>query len=263
VTPAPRTLQERIDAHGIAVCLCLTQARTVDYPIMAGAIGFDAIYVDLEHTATSLETTSMLCAAAIGADVFPMVRVPSHDHQYLTRVIDTGAMGVIAPHVDTRKQAELLVEACRFPPVGHRSIVGPNPATGYAALSQADTVELLERQTVVCAMVETPEAIEHVGEIASVPGLDMVLVGPHDLTAEMGILGRFRDPRFLDAVTETARACSAHGKILGIAGIAELDLLSDFVGLGVRFVSAGTDTGFFTQAARARVAELRSLRDIP
>ena len=255
----PRTLQERIDEHAVALCLCLTQARTVDYPMMAAAIGFDAIYVDLEHTATSLETASMLCAAAIGADVFPMVRVPAHDHQYLTRVMDTGAMGVIVPHVDTRKQAELVVEACRFPPVGHRSIVGPSPATAYAALSQPETVELLERQTVVCAMVETPEAIEHVDEIASVPGLDMVLVGPHDLTAEMGILGQFRDERFLEAVAATARACATHGTILGIAGIAELDLLAELVALGVRFVSAGTDTGFFTQAARARVTELRTL----
>ena len=80
----PRALHDKLEAGGLVLCLSLTQARTVDYPMMAAAAGFDAIYVDLEHTATSLETTSMLCAAAIGADLFPMVRVPSHDHQYLT-----------------------------------------------------------------------------------------------------------------------------------------------------------------------------------
>jgi 2-keto-3-deoxy-L-rhamnonate aldolase RhmA len=201
----------------------------------------------------------MLCTAAIGFGLTPFVRVPSHDHQYMTRVIDTGAMGVIVPHVDTRAQAEHIVETCKFPPVGRRSIIGPNPVTRYLPMSPTEIVETLNRQTILTAMVETPEAIGRIDEIASVVGLDMILVGPHDLTAEMGILGQFRHERFREAIEVVARACREHGKILGIAGIREADLLAEYVALGLRFINAGNDVGFLMEAARARSAELRGI----
>jgi 2-keto-3-deoxy-L-rhamnonate aldolase RhmA len=254
------SLKQKCEANQLVLCLALTQARTVDIPMMAAACGFDAIYVDLEHTAASLETSSMLCAAALGFGLFPLVRVPSHDHQYMTRVIDTGALGVIVPHVNTREQARHIVDTCRFPPVGRRSIVGPNPATRYQPMKPTEVVEYLDRNTLLAAMLETPQAIENADAIAAVPGLDMILIGTHDLTAEMGILAQFRDPRFSQAMQTAAKACRAHGKILGVAGIRDLELLAELVALGVRFVSAGTDAGFFVEAAQAQVSRLRSIR---
>ena len=255
----PRTLKQRLAADELVLCLALSQARTVDIPMMAAACGFDAIYVDLEHTATSLETTSMLCAAAIGCGLFPLVRVPSHDHQYMTRVIDTGALGVIVPHVNTREQAQHIVDTCRFPPIGHRSIVGPNPATGYRSMKPTEIVEYLDRYTILAAMLETPEAIDNADAIAKLSGLDMILIGTHDLTAEMGILGQFRHARFTDAMATAARAARAHGKIMGVAGIKDLELLAELVALGVRFISAGNDAGFFMEAAQAQAARLRAI----
>jgi 2-keto-3-deoxy-L-rhamnonate aldolase RhmA len=254
-----RTLGERVDAGELVLCLALVQARTPDIPMMAAACGFDAIYVDLEHTAASLETASMLCSAALGSGLFPLVRVPSHDHQYMTRAIDTGALGVIVPHVNTPAQARQIVDTCRFPPVGHRSIVGPNPATGYRPMKPTEVVEYLDRHTVLAAMLETPEAIASADAIAAVPGLDMLLIGTHDLTMEMGILGQFRHPRFAEAMLAAAAACRAHGKIMGVAGIRDLELLGELVAQGVRFISAGTDSGFFMEAASAHAARLRGI----
>ncbi len=252
-------MRQKLDANELILCLCISQARTVDIPMMAAACGFDAIYVDLEHTATSLETTSMLCAAAVGFGLIPMVRVPSHDHQYMTRVIDTGAMGVIVPHVDTREQAEHIVDTCKFPPIGHRSISGPNPVTRYRPMSVSENVEYLNQQTILTAMLETPEAIEQADAIASVPGLDMILIGTHDLTAEMGILGQFGHESFARAMETAAAACKKHGVVMGIAGIKDLELIADLVAQGVRFISAGTDAGFFMEAAQARAGKLRSI----
>jgi 4-hydroxy-2-oxoheptanedioate aldolase len=253
------SMRERLDAGQLVLCMALAQARTADIPMMAAASGFDAVYVDLEHTATSLETTALLCAGAIGAGITPLLRVPAHDHQYLTRALDVGAMGVIVPHVESRAEAEAIVDACRFPPRGHRSVSGPNPANRYRAMAQQELLDLFDRQTVVAVMLETPAAVERADEIASVPGLDMVMVGPHDLTAEMGILGQFRDETFLDAVRTVAKACRAHETIFGIAGIRDLELLGELVDLGLRFVSAGTDAGFMTEAATAHAARLRTI----
>ena len=253
------SMRERIEAGELVLCMALTQARTADIPMMAAASGFDAVYVDLEHTAISFETTALLCAGAIGAGITPLVRVPSHEHQYLTRALDIGAMGVIVPHVETRAEAEAIVAACRFPPRGRRSVSGPNPASRYQPMAQQELLELFDRQTLVAVMLETPAAIARADEIASVAGVDMVMIGPHDLTAEMGILGQFRDEAFLDAVRTVAKACRAHDTIFGIAGIRDLDLLAEFVELGLRFVSAGTDAGFMVEAAGAHAARLRAI----
>ena len=253
------SLRERIDAGELVLCLALAQARTADIPMIAAASGFDAVYIDLEHTATSLETTSLLCAAAIGAGITPLVRVPAHDHQYLTRSLDVGALGVIVPHVESREEAEQVVDACRFPPRGHRSVAGPNPANRYRAMPQRELLDAFDEQTVVAVMLETPDAVGRADEIASVTGVDMVMLGPHDLTAEMGILGQFRDEAFLDAVRTVAKACRAHDTIFGIAGIRDIELLTEFVELGLRFVSAGTDVGFMTEAATAHAARLRTI----
>jgi 2-keto-3-deoxy-L-rhamnonate aldolase RhmA len=108
-------------------------------------------------------------------------------------------------------------------------------------------------------MLETPAAVAGAAEIASVPGVEMVMLGPHDLTAEMGILGDFDDPAFLDAARTVAKACREHDVIFGIAGIREQALLTELVGLGLRFVSAGTDVGFLAEAAGAQVQRLRTI----
>ena len=254
-----RSLKQKADAGELVLCLALVQARTPEIPIMAAACGFDAVYVDLEHTPASLETASLLCSAALGAGLVPLVRVPSHDPQYMTRVLDMGALGVIVPHVNTPAEAQRIVDTCRFPPVGHRSIGGPNPATGYRPLKPTELMERLERDTLLCVMLETPEAIANADAIAAVEGIDMCLVGTHDLTAEMGILGQFRHPLFAEAMAAAAAACRKRGKMLGVAGIRDLELLRELVAQGLRFISAGTDAGFFMEAATAHAAKLRVL----
>ncbi len=253
------SLRARIDDGQLVLCMALTQARTADIPWLAAAAGYDAVYVDLEHTATSFETTSLLCSAAIGAGITPLVRVPSHDHQYLTRSLDIGAMGVIVPHVDTVDEAERIADACRFPPRGHRSVAGPNAANRFQPMPQRELLDLFDAQTTVAVMLETPDAIANADAIASIDGVDMVMVGPHDLSAEMGVLGQFRDDALLDALRTVAQACRAHDTVFGIAGIRDLELLTELVELGLRFVSAGTDAGFLSEAAGAHATRLRAI----
>ena len=255
----PREVTRKLDPSQLTLCLCLTQARTADYPLMAAACGFDAVYVDLEHTVTSLETASMLCISASSAGLIPFVRVASLAPEPMIRALDTGAHGIIVPHVDTAAQARQVVDICRFAPVGRRSVIGPNPVNRYNAEPITSVVAFCENLTIVAVMLESALAIENADEIAAVPGVDMLLLGAYDLSEEMGMLGSFADPRFKAAVSRAAAACHAHGKTLGIAGIADAQLLSEFVAAGVRFVSAGTETGFFMEAARARQKTLRTI----
>lgn len=254
-----RPLRDALRGDGIVLCLALMNARTPDVPAIAAACGYDAVYVDLEHTSTSLDTAAMLCASALGAGISGLVRVPSQDPSVIARVLDNGAVGIIVPHVNSEDEAAAVVDAARFPPVGHRSISGPNPVSGYEPLPATELTEHLERQTVVAVMIETPEAVAASDAIAAVAGVDIILVGPSDLTAEMGIHGQYENAHFHRAVESVAAACRAHGVALGVAGIKSVDLLNRFVGLGLRFISAGTDVGMMTEAATTRARALREL----
>ncbi|ETZ32422.1 aldolase [Mycobacterium intracellulare subsp. chimaera] len=258
--PMTTALRDTLRAEALVLCLALLHARTPDVPAIAAACGYDAVYVDLEHTSTSLDTAQMLCASALGAGISGLVRVPSNDPSVIARVLDGGAVGVIVPHINSKKEAERVVQAARFPPIGNRSISGPNAVSGYAPRTAPQLVELLEGRTVVAVMIETPEAVEAADSIAAVDGVDMILIGPSDLTAEMGIHGQYENDHFHSAVESVAAACRSHGVALGIAGIKSVDLLNRFVGLGLRFISAGTDVGMMTEAASARAQALRGLQ---
>jgi len=253
------SLRQALRGDGLVLCLALMNARTPEVPAIAAAAGYDAIYVDLEHTSTSLETAAMLCASAIGVGISPLVRVPSQDHSVIARVLDSGAVGIIVPHVNSASEARAVVDAARFPPVGHRSIAGPNAVSGYIPMPATELTAVLESRTVVAVMIETPEAVVAAGTIAAVEGIDVLLLGPSDLTAEMGIHGDYENEHFHNAVKSVAAACRDHGVALGVAGIKSVDLLRRFVDLGLRFISAGTDIGMMTDAATARATALREL----
>ena len=120
-----RSLREALRGDRLVLCLALLNSRTPDVPAIAAACGYDAVYVDLEHTSTSLETAAMLCASAAGAGIAGMVRVPSQDPSTIARALDNGATGIIVPHINSKAEAEAAVDAARFPPIGHRSIRAP------------------------------------------------------------------------------------------------------------------------------------------
>src|SRR5579884_1647444 len=123
-----KSMKEKLAAGELVLCLNLRLARSVDVAMVAKAGGYDALYVDMQHAPYSIETTATICAAALGIGITPLVRVPNHDAQWMSRVLDGGAQGVILPDVNTRAEAEAIVGACRFPPLGRRSVMGLGPA---------------------------------------------------------------------------------------------------------------------------------------
>ena len=125
------SMKRKLAAGELVLCMNLRLARSVDIAMVAKAGGYDALYVDMEHSPYSIETTSTICAAALGIGITPLVRVPSHDAHWSSRVLDGGAQGVIVPHVDNPAEAEAVVRDCGFPPLGRRSVMGLGPALGY------------------------------------------------------------------------------------------------------------------------------------
>src|SRR5437667_3536305 len=108
-------MKQKLAAGELVLCMNLRLARTVDMAMVAKAGGYDGLYVDMEHSPYSIDTAATICAAALGIGITPLVRVPSHDAHWSSRVLDGGAQGVIVPHVNNRTEAEAVVRNCRFP----------------------------------------------------------------------------------------------------------------------------------------------------
>ncbi len=250
-------LRERLAAGEVALCMRTIFSRTPEVAFMAEAAGFDALYMDLEHSTATLAETGQVCATATAIGLAALVRVPAPDDPSMTKLLDAGACGIIAPHVDTADQARGVVDACKFAPLGRRSASGPAFQFGYAGLPLAEQARRVNEATTVVVMLETAAAVANAAEIAAVPGVDMLLIGTNDLGLDLGLPGDYAAAPIEAAYRSVGEACRAHGKVLGIAGIGDPALLERYVALGARFISAGTDAGFLLGAMRGRVAELR------
>jgi 2-keto-3-deoxy-L-rhamnonate aldolase RhmA len=167
---------------------------------------------------------------------------------------------VIAPHVRSADEARAVVRAARFPPLGERSANAGLPHLQYRSFPASEANPVLNAATLVVVMMETAEALEHVEEIAAVEGVDMMLIGTNDLTAEWGIPGRYDDPRVAAAYERTIKACRGHGKHVGVGGLAmRPDLVERFVQMGARYVSTGTDLGFLVAACTAKAQAVAAI----
>ena len=154
-----------------------------------------------------------------------------------------------------------MVESCRYPPHGHRSASGSGPALGCATRSQGEVSSYLNEQTLLIAMIETPEAIENADAIAAVEGIDMLHIRSSDLSTEMGIPGLYKHTRMRQAYEATARAARAHGKSMGVGGVREdFEFQIWLMQLGMRYLTGGSDVGYILSAGRADVRRLREVR---
>lgn len=252
--------KQKLTAGELVLFMGVNQMRTPNIAMIAASCGFDGVYIDLEHNPTSLETAAAICVAALGLGITPIARVSSRDPHDATRILDCGAQGVMVPHVSTVAEAEAVVESCRFPPSGHRSASGSGPALGYAARSQGEINAYLNEQTLLIAMLETPEAIANADAIAAVDGIDILHIGSTDLSTEMGIPGQYQHPRMREAFEATAAAARAHGKWMGVGGVREdLEFQAWLVQLGMRYLTGGSDVGYILSAGRADVRRIREL----
>jgi 2-keto-3-deoxy-L-rhamnonate aldolase RhmA len=256
----PNHTKQQLEAGQLALGMGMRAMRTVDTGMIAKNCGFDWLFIDMEHSAMDVDLASQVAIAALPMGITPIVRVPGKEHHHASRLLDSGAQGIVVPHVDTVEEAQRVVAHCKYPPVGHRSVVGALPQFGYQAMSVGESTRIANAETLVIVMVETPKAIENADAIAAVPGIDVVLIGTNDLCAEMGIPGQFADPKVEEAYRKVIAACKKHGKHPGMGGVYDQQLLDKYIGYGMRFILSGGDLSFLMAGAKSRAAFLRSVK---
>lgn len=248
-----KVLRDELSRGGCAIGSLVTLADPLVIEIF-GAVGFDFLVVDAEHSAQpSLGIRTMLQAAG-GSSVVVIVRPRTLDPALIAHYLDLGAGGILAPFVETADDAARLVAACRYPRQGQRGF-GPRRASSFGL--RTDQYMADANDAILClGIIESVRGAEHADSIVSQEGLDGVVIGPMDLTLDLGILGELEHPRYLEAVAAIQAACKRHDKLLGI-GCSGLEHAVESKTKGYSLLIATADDNALRDGAAQVVSALR------
>jgi 2-keto-3-deoxy-L-rhamnonate aldolase RhmA len=210
-------------------------------------LGFEWVMIDTEHSPINPETLAAIVAVFAGSGPVPLVRVGDVDQYLVKQALDAGAHGVLAPLVSTAEDARTLVRYAKYPPEGVRGAAAA--AASRYGLELKSYLREANGRTVVGVQIETRAALEHLDAIASVDGVDLLFVGPQDLTLSLGLGDDRSNPRVRDAMRDVVAACERHGKTPGTLVI-DPEEKRVALELGFRFVSLAADLRFLIQGAK-------------
>ncbi|MFC8045348.1 HpcH/HpaI aldolase/citrate lyase family protein [Nocardia sp. NPDC057353] len=254
----PNTVLDVLRRGELATALSVRLARTPEIVMLARAAGFDAIFVDLEHSTISDDATAQINLTALTAGITPLVHVRSAYSENIGATLDGGALGIIVPHVDSAQDATAAVCAARYAPRGERGISSALPFFDYRTVPTATATAAVDAATLVIAMIESQTALDNIDEIAAVDGIDILLVGANDLTNDIGIAGEYASEKAWAAYQRVIGAAETAGKFAGIGGVpVDGGVLRDIIQAGMRFVSAGPEIRHLGRAITAWNDEVR------
>ncbi len=257
--PVTNPVKSQIASGNLALGLGVRLFRDVEIVGLAVEAGYDWLFIDLEHGSISLEAVSRISNTALLANCAPIVRVPKLDFSTASRALDGGALGVIFPHVTTADEARSIVDHVRFPPLGRRSFAARQPIVGFAARSAHEIMPAIDAQILVFAMIESGEGVENAGEIAAVPGIDVLFIGANDLAIDLGIADQFDAPRFQSAVDQIVEAGRKAGKAVGIGGIRAGDYMQSLLQAGVSIILGDMEASLIVASGHAQTSGLRAM----
>lgn len=221
-----------------------------------GCAGFDFLVVDMEHT--PLDTAEMIdtLRALAGTPAPAVVRMPWNDMVMVKRALDGGAQTVMLPFVQDAAEAKRAVSYTRYPPEGIRGVAGLHRASRYSTVP--NYLQNANSEICVIVQIETLQSLERLPEIAAVPGVDSIFIGPSDLAASMGMLGDIANPAVQEKLKLGAAMCRDLGKPCGIIG-ANPDFVAKFADYGYSWIAIGSDMAFMIGRAQEWLAKARAL----
>ncbi|HET8786750.1 MAG TPA: aldolase/citrate lyase family protein [Candidatus Limnocylindrales bacterium] len=220
---------------------------------LCGQAGFDWTVLDLEHgAATEADLLGLLYAAA-ATPMAAIVRPQSAERLRVGRALDLGAEGVMLPQLKSIDEVREAVSFLRYPPVGQRGVALRTRGAGMGALGHADVSRVVNERIVGIVQIENGGTVADADAIAALDEVDVLFVGPADLSHSLGIPGRFDEPRFQDSLRTVVDACRAHGKAAGIL-IYDTAGLPPLVEMGFTFIGLGSEGSFVSSGALAMLA---------
>ncbi|MCC6176974.1 MAG: 2-dehydro-3-deoxyglucarate aldolase [Chloroflexi bacterium] len=252
-------VKQRIRNGEPTIGIWLSLASVIAAERMAVA-GFDWLTIDLEHAPTNWETALAMVAVVGGHGVAPLIRIPSATDENIKRALDLGAMGIIAPMIQSPEQARSVVASCKYPPAGIRSLAGGRNDAAWD--TDASTYFARASDSIfVCIQIESVPAVERVDDILAVPGIDCAFIGPQDLCGALGLPPMLDnpDPRFEEAVQKVLASAKKHnvgcGLMVGSAATAR-----QRHDQGFSMIALGAEVRLLSMAATQAVKEIKAGR---
>jgi 2-keto-3-deoxy-L-rhamnonate aldolase RhmA len=248
-------LREAIRDSTVTFGTWVTIAST-DIPDILEEIGFDWLVFDTEHGPLTQHDVSSMVQVIDFERICPIVRVGAVDMYYSKSYLDMGAHGILFPLVNSKKEAENAVSYCKYPPKGVRG-VAPRKASSYG-LRFSEYIRDANKTTVVAVQIETKEALKNLEEIASVEGVDILFVGPTDLTMSLGLFENRSSSKVIESMKSVVNVCEKAGKIPGVLALDEKELERE-IKLGFKFIGLSSDFRFLLNGARLLLEKARKL----
>jgi len=223
---------------------------------IAGKAGFDFVIIDMEHGPVSVETAQNLIRAADLVDITPIIRVTENEPGFILRALDIGAGGVEVPQIGTKEDALRLVRSAKFAPRGSRGVCRFVRAADYSASDRYKYFEEANKETITVPHIEGTKGISNLKEILSVEGLDIVFVGPYDLSQSLNIPGQVEDSRVVEKMREVVNMCKKSRLAVGTF-VDDFKAAKKWIAQGVQYISFSVDVGIFYEACRSIVRELK------
>jgi 2-keto-3-deoxy-L-rhamnonate aldolase RhmA len=242
VNPVKQKLQQ-----GQPVVAATITVPSVEVAAHAANMGFDFLWVEMEHSPITLETLRNIVHATRALPAMTFARVPVNELWTAKRVLDAGVSGVIFPFSSTPELVQQAAAACRYPPLGRRGS-GANLAT-FTWPDGARYHDSADENVMVITIVEEARAVDRIDEIAATPGVDALFIGTSDLSFSLGLRGDQNHPELLEAIAKVVEAGKRHGKILGRPGITP-EKIEEYQKQGFLLFQAPTDIGFMAAGAR-------------
>ena len=221
-----------------------------------GCVGFDFLVVDMEHTPIDTPQMIGILQAIAGTPAQPIVRPPWNDMVMVKRAMDAGAQSLLFPFVQSAEEAKRAVASTRYPPDGLRGVAGTHRGSRYGTVP--DYLKRANEEICVIVQIETLAALAKLEEIAAVPGVDSIFLGPGDLSASMGFIGDIGNPAVQEKLKGAAQACKRLNKPTGIIGM-NPDMAGRFVEYGFTWVAVGSDLGYVVSRGQEYLARMRGL----
>jgi 2-dehydro-3-deoxyglucarate aldolase/4-hydroxy-2-oxoheptanedioate aldolase len=250
-------MRARAELGEIQIGTWITMIRTPGILTLLQAAGLDFARIDMEHGAFSIETVADMAALARALDFPLVVRPPDGSREWITRLLDAGVPNLHVPQVDTPEQAVRIARAARYAPLGERGMYGFGPHTGYRPRPITEHTVSTNAQVHVTVMLETRRAFECLDEIAAVPGIDALTLGPSDLAQDLGVLGTPAQRGVIDEhrrrLVDSARR---HGK--GVAMLTDtVESVREMITLGVTLINYASDAAVLRAGYASLVAAIR------
>lgn len=248
-TPDPaweNPVRQRLQAGDPVFGVTIT-TNNLETTARLAAAGFDFLWIEMEHSPVTLETLRAMVLATRGLPAVPFARVPVNALWTAKRVLDMGVLGVAFPFTSTPELAAQAVAACRYPPVGRRGS-GAGLAT-FRWPAPEGYHDFADRAVLTIAIIEETAALEHVDAIAATPGLDVVFVGPSDLSFSLGHRGDMEHSAVREAMAKIREATRRHGKVLGRYATRP-EQIARALDEGYRFIQTGTELDLLAAGAR-------------